>query len=153
MNSGDSYKENLDFNFLFRLKSSCIPNMIPLACLIIEIYMKETLKLGFVRRPHHNFIISLSLYLLVMLKSSCKLRISLLAFLRRPQFSFAIFILHADQPTDQQTDKTTYRSELKNTQTVFTQIHSQLFRFITLPKVQGKNNQTRTHVVHVLSMK
>ena len=47
MNSPKGSLMGDDLNIMYMLKSRCIPKISPLACLIMEIAMKKTLKLGF----------------------------------------------------------------------------------------------------------
>ena len=70
LNYGESYEGDLESGFgrrpqsifslsiylLIGLISDYIPKITLIACLILEIGMKKTLKLGFGRRPLHNFI-------------------------------------------------------------------------------------------------
>ena len=66
---------------LIRVIPSIIPKISLPACLILDISMKKTIKLGFGRRPYNIFIFSLSIFLLVRLKASCMLKISFLGAL------------------------------------------------------------------------
>ena len=95
LNSRYSYEEDLKiriwkvtstyFSFfsifhLVRLILSDILKISLLACLILEIAMKKTLKLGFGRRPQDDSN-CFSIFFLVMLILSCIPKISLLAWL------------------------------------------------------------------------
>ena len=65
---------------LVRFKVNCMPKIRLLACLILEIAMKKTLKSRFERWPH-NILNFFSIFLLVRLKASYMPKISFLCAL------------------------------------------------------------------------